>query len=143
MYSYCLAAITVLLFCATHSFAAGTQDCITVRTPEELSTTLATKLDVERSALIYARADWAINAVTKNDTYVPSIAFRHTINGITCIIVDATTFNGAEGAALFKQFEADGIPFFTLLNPMKERVATLKWGRDFLEFKTWFSTVKP
>jgi hypothetical protein len=74
---------------------------------------------------------------------VPSIAFHRTIRGITCIVVDATTFSGAEGTALFNQFEADGIPFFALLNPMEETVGTLKWGRDFFEFKSWLNTIKP
>ena len=133
----------ILLFCVTRSFAADTQECITVRTPEELSTTLTARLDAERPTLIYARADWAINAITMNDTYVLSIAFHRAIRGITCVIVDATAFSGAEGTALFSQFEADGIPFFTLLNPMKKKVGTLKWGRDFFEFKTWLNTVKP
>lgn len=90
--------------------------------------------------LVYVRADWAAAGVTKNDTYVPSPKFLEVLGRTRCVIADVTRSGSNE---LIGNFGSDGIPFFVLLDSEKSKVALLRWGRDFDEFKTWFASNKP
>jgi len=138
-----LAAVSLGLSAGPIANAVAQDRCITVRTPSELTEALNANVDNHRPTLLYVRADWAINAVLKNDTYIPSIAFLRTIGDTNCVIADITSFTSSSGNELIERFSSDGIPFFTLLNVEKEKIATLRWGRDFYEFKSWFEAVKP
>lgn len=137
-------AITLLALGVGPTPSANAQDkCKIVKTPSEVTEALSSSFNNYRPILLYVRADWAINATSKNDTYVPSIAFLRTIGDINCVIADITNFTSSSGNELIERFESDGIPFFTLLSAEGGKISTLRWGRDFAEFKSWFEPIKP
>jgi hypothetical protein len=141
--SLVLAIVLLALGVGSISSAIAQDKCIIAKTPSEVTEALNSSFDNHRPTLLYVRADWAINAIFKNDTYVPSIAFLRTIGGINCVIADVTNFTSSSGNELIERFESDGIPFFTLLSAEGGKISTLRWGRNFAEFKSWLEPIKP
>lgn len=119
--------------------------CTTVRTNEELSSTLNAKKG-SRATLVYARADWAISSVRSLDSFIPSISFVRDIGDLNCVIVDITADGGVP---VLKRFNVKGVPFVALLDSEQRVTAKRLGGMTYEAFQDWLdisrqpNSVKP